>query len=1063
MTRVPETRSFAFRFLVLASVLIIAACAAPGHQASTPTSTEDVPLVAPPPTIDDVLTLLGEGPAPEWRERVAADRAWAARPEPGPEVQPKERVGFLHQRGLAANRSGQSGQAIADLNKAVELGRSTSGVAIDRIQFSLYAANVVAGSNASGIRMGQDSLAGTPPGNPGAAADKGAYLAARFARVGNLEEAKRLLAAVAPKLQFWLSKEYEWRADAPWIPISRAIAAQGTAAVLLAQGKYAEADALQRYSLAEMARAIGIGKQQTQYVANLDVEDGKRFEKARAHRDLSVTLRLQGRLLEAEVEARAALRTDVTRWGSSSPYTLLSLTALADAVLAQGRDGEAAKLAQRALEMGREIGALRESLSLAQARRTRAGALMLQGRWGDALAEFETIERDMAADPESLAQFFRSDVLWALTLVRTGRARQAVERLAPLTGPFEQRLGPRDPQVGELRGVLGMALVASGDRGGALREFQAALPGLLAGSARERGEERGTVSLREQLQRAILEAYVSTLASVGGADAVAEAFRVADAARGLTVQRAIGAGAARAAAKDPALAELVRQDQDAEKRLATLYRQLADLTVRPKDPKNREDTRPTAETVRTQIDQLSRARADFATNIARQFPAYADLTDPKPATLAQAQQALRAGETLVAVLTGRDASFVWVVPWQGPPGFIAVPMSAAKLGEMVSRLRESVTPVSGSLAAQPVFDAGAAWDLYAALLKPVEPSFREATSLLVVPHGPVGQLPFGMLLTAPTPVGPQSGAPFTQYRTLPFLVRRVAVTQLPSVASLGILRAVPAAAAGRRPFVGFGDPYFSAEQARRATAEAGTLVSRGGGASVGVRAAPATDGVATGQLALLPRLPDTAEEIRSLAATLGADPDRDVFLGARANERTVETLDLSVYQVIAFATHGLVPGSLDGLTQPALALSAPEVAGVDGDGLLAMDEILGLRLNADWVVLSACDTAAGQGAGAEAVSGLGRAFFYAGTRAVLVSNWPVESSSARALTTELFRRQAADPTLTRAQVLQQTMNALIDSGGYVDPQTKQLVFSYAHPIFWAPFTLVGDGGGGSVR
>jgi CHAT domain-containing protein len=70
----------------------------------------------------------------------------------------------------------------------------------------------------------------------------------------------------------------------------------------------------------------------------------------------------------------------------------------------------------------------------------------------------------------------------------------------------------------------------------------------------------------------------------------------------------------------------------------------------------------------------------------------------------------------------------------------------------------------------------------------------------------------------------------------------------------------------------------------------------------------------------------------------------------------------------------------------------------------------------------------------------------------------VESSSARALTTALFRRQAADPTLTRAQALQQTMNALIDSGGYVDPQTKQMVFSYAHPIFWAPFTLVGDGG-----
>jgi len=163
--------------------------------------------------------------------------------------------------------------------------------------------------------------------------------------------------------------------------------------------------------------------------------------------------------------------------------------------------------------------------------------------------------------------------------------------------------------------------------------------------------------------------------------------------------------------------------------------------------------------------------------------------------------------------------------------------------------------------------------------------------------------------------------------------------------------------------------------------------------------------------------------------------------------------------VIAFATHGLVPGELDGLTQPALALSAPEVAKVGGNGLLTMEKILALRLNADWVVLSACNTASGNGAGSEAISGLGRAFFYAGARALLVSNWPVETTSARALTTDLFRRQATDQRLSRARALQQTIIGLIDEGRFVDPATGRVVFSYAHPIFWAPFTLVGDGGG----
>ena len=154
-----------------------------------------------------------------------------------------------------------------------------------------------------------------------------------------------------------------------------------------------------------------------------------------------------------------------------------------------------------------------------------------------------------------------------------------------------------------------------------------------------------------------------------------------------------------------------------------------------------------------------------------------------------------------------------------------------------------------------------------------------------------------------------------------------------------------------------------------------------------------------------------------------------------------------------------MPGDLDGLMQPALALSAPGVAGVEGEGLLTMGEILGLKLDADWVVLSACNTGSGAGAGAEAVSGLGQAFFYAGTRALLVSNWPVETTSAKALTTDLFRRQAKDANLSRAAALQCAMLAMIDGGGYVDPKSGKMAFSYAHPIFWAPFSLIGDGGG----
>ena len=210
-------------------------------------------------------------------------------------------------------------------------------------------------------------------------------------------------------------------------------------------------------------------------------------------------------------------------------------------------------------------------------------------------------------------------------------------------------------------------------------------------------------------------------------------------------------------------------------------------------------------------------------------------------------------------------------------------------------------------------------------------------------------------------------------------------------------------------------------------------------------------------MALLPRLPDTADELKAVALALQVDPSKVLNLGKDANERKVKGTDLSRFRVIAFATHGLVPGDLDGLTQPALALTAPQVADIDGDGLLTMEEVLALKLDSDWVVLSACNTALGAGAGAEAVSGLGRAFFYAGTRTLLVTNWAVDSDSARALVSDIFRRQAAAPGLSRAEALRQASMALVDGPGFTDQSGKTL-FSYAHPLFWAPYTIIGDGG-----
>ena len=194
----------------------------------------------------------------------------------------------------------------------------------------------------------------------------------------------------------------------------------------------------------------------------------------------------------------------------------------------------------------------------------------------------------------------------------------------------------------------------------------------------------------------------------------------------------------------------------------------------------------------------------------------------------------------------------------------------------------------------------------------------------------------------------------------------------------------------------------------------------------------------------------------AIATALAADPAKDAFFGAQANRQNVIGADLKRRRIVAFATHGLVSGDLPGLDQPALALSP--LAGSDlQSGLLKLEDILKLSLDADLVVLSACNTAAADGSGSEAVSGLGRGFFYAGSRSVLATHWPVETVSARLLVTHLFERYSQQPTMTRAKALQRAMLEVMDNAVATDGRGKAQS-SYAHPAFWAPYALYGDPG-----
>jgi CHAT domain-containing protein len=292
------------------------------------------------------------------------------------------------------------------------------------------------------------------------------------------------------------------------------------------------------------------------------------------------------------------------------------------------------------------------------------------------------------------------------------------------------------------------------------------------------------------------------------------------------------------------------------------------------------------------------------------------------------------------------------------------------------------------------------------------------------------------------------------------------VTVLPSVGSLQALRRLGPSQA-REPYIAFGNPLLlgpSGNDKRAwhkqhcAPPAATHLVEARGTAQRGV----ALRAVNLKQLRAQEPLPETADELCAVAGALGAlaQQNETVWLGERASERNLKALSgegkLARYKVLHFATHGLLAGESEAIlkakAEPALILTPPkDDVTIDelehDDGLLTASEVGQLELDADWIVLSACNTAAGNAGDAEALPGLARAFFYAKARALLVSHWYVNSAAAVKLTTRAFAELSANPQIGRAEALRRSMAELITKGAAHE----------AHPAYWAPFVLVGEG------
>jgi CHAT domain-containing protein len=738
---------------------------------------------------------------------------------------------------------------------------------------------------------------------------------------------------------------------------------------------------------------------------------------------------------------------------------------LANCLVEQGRYAEAEKLVRVALEIHRAVGVTNDSQTAVSEMSFLASILTIQNKRKEAAELYTEIDKATANwDPQRREQFdFNSSRIYAL--YAAGQIDRGIAAAEALVRRNTARFGEKFYDTALARGTLAVGYMRANRDADAVREFRAAVPALMAAGHENADEDSATAAAarRERLQN-IVEAYIAVLERGQDDDnAAVETFALADAVRGQSVRLAMAQSSARMQIKDSKLAELARQEQDLSKQISAQLGTLNNVLALPSGQRDEASVKVLNAAINKLRSDGDKLRAD----IAKQFPSYASLTEPKIASVDDIKATLKPDEALLSFYFGRNASFVWAVRKEGKVAFASIPATSGDIGAKIQQLRKSLEPEAAMVSDIPPFDLALAYDLYSLLLKPVEMGWKSTKNLIVTTNGALGQLPLSLLPIAPAQTGDGNEPLFGGYRRVPWLARTHAVTYVPSTAAFRTLRQLPPGPVTRDAFIGFGDPYFSVEQAAAAEADqngtplvvASADATTTRGVPLARRSSPQIEGVDSADIAQLPRLPDTATELISIARALQLDPASVLHLGKSANERTVKTADLSHYRIIDFATHGLVPGELNGLTQPALALTAPSVTQNDGDGLLTMGEILALKLDADWVVLSACNTGSGAGAGAEAASGLGRAFFYAGTRAVLVTNWSVHSASARELVTDLFRRQADDPTLSRSEALRQASMALLGGPGFTDQSGKTL-FSYAHPLFWAPYTIIGDGGGG---
>ena len=1064
MMKLLDIKSLLITFLLFFSCMIIAVKANEQHQANTPIDLDSIK--APPRDIKDILKVLENSKIDLTEINRAKEVVKFPPPPDGSSIEVFNQ--FYRRQAIAFEKLGQLNSAVESMKKAAFDYPSTNS--------TFYIGDL-------GDYGNYQNFAGRPYINLDMLREKNKIMVSDWKKYGGwyFSNSRQLIAMLAYSGNFIEAQEIlrdlesalvvsrSWKGYSIYGTNWESQLESARAILLWRQGMWVESERAYRKALILLRRVYEGVKNNGKKLDELadgarQVQDSTNTVRWGAsqliHREIELadSLLRQRKLIEAEFYAREALQITLDTFDKSTPLVSRCLEVLSEIISEQGRPSEAALLANEAVKSLIDGGISDDSLRLFFSRKAYGKALANQGEYASADKVFNEMEVGLTKDPRNKDSLGKKNSFeWVITLLKVGKLQEAQDMAEVIAKNAENLYGNNINKTALSQTFKAYALAANNNADAANMIYKKTIPIIIN---QIRGDlENDTNSIKYQNQiKFLLEGYLDVLAhqiedKTNLPDVASEAFQIADIARGSSVQRALTASAARANIKDPQLAALARKEQDIQRRTLTLSDLLTSLRSAPTS----QQLPSIQNNIQVDLEMLKLERDSLKKEIERKFPDYANLVEPKPASIEAVKKVLKEDEVLLSWYFTDKSAYLWGITKDGPPAFIKLSISRNEMAKEVSDLRKSLDPNAAYIETIPAFDVALAHKLYSQILAPVESLLVGKRLMISVPHNELAQLPLSVLVTKPTPQPEKTPIHFLGYRNVPWLAKDIAITQIPSVTALVSLRSLPLANPTRKNFVGFGDPFFSITQQKEASTSNinQQLVSRS--LPVRLRNTPKTRGVSSAELALLPRLADTADELIEVGKVMGATLD-DIFLQDQASVKKVMSMDLSNRKVVMFSTHGLVPGELNGLTQPALALSSPDVTGDKDDGLLTMDRVISLKLDADWVVLSACNTAAGDGAGSESISGLGKAFFFAGARALLVSNWPVDSDAARVLMTDLFKIQNQTSTsnadISKAQSLKQSMmNMLNNSGLKVNNVMK---YSYAHPLFWAPFVMVGD-------